>query len=209
MIGTVSPAREFRRWGAIAKEQYLRRLDDRVRDTSPSPVPFSEFQSILDDYDDPTIFVHVGLSDVNAAFGGRSYDRLYTELTQQFESVLVPGFTPSFRDSGVYHNVYSRPQVGMFPRLFMDDAEYRTDDALHSIQVAGDYRFEDCDHHDTFGPEGCYAKLDRDNVLIANIGTNRLVSTQNHYISLRADPPYHTTETHPASSTTPTKRTGR
>lgn len=193
---TVAPVRELRRWSAVAKEQYTRRLEGRVRDTSPSAVPFTEFQAILDDYDDPTIFVHIGLSDVNAAFGERSYDRLYSELTRQFESVLVPGFTPSFRASGVYHKAYSRPQVGMFPILFMNDAEYRTDDALHSILVAGDYRFDGCDHHDTFGAEGCYAQLDRDNVLIANIGTNRLVSTQNHYVSLRADPPYQTTETH-------------
>ncbi|WP_232702843.1 AAC(3) family N-acetyltransferase [Halobacterium wangiae] len=142
------------------------------------------------------VFVHVGLSDVNAAFGQRGYERLYEELTAQFDSVLVPGFTPSFRDSGVYHKQYSRPQVGTFPVLFMDDADYRTDDALHSIQVAGSYRFDDCDHHDTFGADGCYAKLDRDNVLIANIGTNRLVSTQFHYISMQADSPYHAAETH-------------
>lgn len=175
----------------------MRRLRNRIRDNSASNLPFSELQSVLDDYDESVIFVHVGLRDVNAAFGGRSYERLFSELTQQFESVLVPGFTPAFRKSGIYHKQYSRPQVGMFSVLFADDADYRTDDTIHSIQVAGEYRFDDCNHHDTFGPDGCYAKLDEDNVLIANIGTNRLVSTQYHFISLREDPPYHTTETHP------------
>ncbi|QZP37643.1 AAC(3) family N-acetyltransferase [Halobaculum magnesiiphilum] len=167
-----------------------------MRDTSASPFPFAEFRSILSEYDDPVVFVHIGLSDVNAAFAGCPYERLCSALTAEFESVLVPGFTPSFRESGVYHKEYSRPQVGAFPVLFMDDAEYRTNDALHSIQVAGEYRFDGCTHQNTFGPDGCYARLDEDNVLIANIGTNRLVSTQFHYISLRDDPPYQTTDTH-------------
>lgn len=196
MSETGRPLREFQRWRTVAREEYTRQLKDRVRDTSTSQFPFAEIRSILDEYVDSEIFVHVGLSDVNAAFGRPSYDRLYSELTSQFESVLVPGFTPSFRDSGVYHKQFSRPQVGMFPVLFMDDAEYRTNDALHSIQVAGDYRFDDCNHHDTFGPEGCYAQLDEDNVLIANIGTDRLVSTQYHYVSLQADTPYHAPKTH-------------
>lgn len=189
-------AREIDRWRTVARRLYVRRLRPRVRDTSAGAFPFDEFRSILDDYDDPTVFVHVGLSDVNAAFGGRCYEQLADELTSQFESVLVPGFTPSFRDSGVYHKTYSRPQVGMFPALFMDDSDYRTDDALHSIQVAGEYRFDDCDHHDSFGEDGCYAKLDEDDVLIANIGTDRLVSTQFHYASLHADPGYHERNSH-------------
>ena len=186
----------MRRWLAVARGQYARRLRDNLVDTSASAVPFSEFQSILAEYDDPVVFVHIGLSDVNAAFGSRSYERLYTELTDQFDSVLAPGFTPSFRESGIYHKQFSRPQVGMFPVLFLDDAEYRTNDPIHSILVSGDYRFAECDHQNTFGEDGCYAQLDEDNVLIANIGTNRLVSTQYHYISLQANPPYHTTETH-------------
>lgn len=190
------PVRELRRLRTIAREQYTRRLEPRYRDTSPGNVPIGQFESILAEYDDAAIFVHVGLSDVNAAFGGRSYDELYNILTEQFTSVLVPGFTPSFRDSGIYHKRYSRPEVGMFPRLFQADAEYRTNDAIHSIQVVGPYRFPDADHYDTFGPQGCYARMDADNVLIANIGTNRLVSTQFHYISMQANPPYHKPERH-------------
>lgn len=188
--------REMQRWWTIGRQLYTNRLTTRFGEASASSFPFAEFRSILDEYDDPEIFVHVGLSDVNAAFGDRSYDRLCSALTSQFESVLVPGFTPSFRKSGVYHKEYSQPQVGMFPVLFMDDSGYRTNDPLHSIQVAGEYRFDGCNHQNTFGPDGCYAQLDEDNVLIANIGTNRPVSTQFHYVSLQADPPYHTTDTH-------------
>ncbi|MGQ4555628.1 AAC(3) family N-acetyltransferase [Halobellus sp. GM3] len=196
MTGGIDPLRELNRWQAVAREQYVRRVREQITDTSASPFPFAELQSILGDYDDPVVFLHIGLSDVAAAFGSQSYDRLRSELARQFESVLVPGFTPSFRASGVYHKRYSKPQVGAFSRLFLADAEYRTDDPIHSILVGGDYRFEGCDHRDTFGENGCYAQLDSDNVLIANIGTNRLVSTPYHYISLQAETPYHTTETH-------------
>jgi len=196
MTDPIGLRHEVNRWGTIARRLYTRRVRGRVRNRSASAFPFSEFRSILEDYDDDVVFVHVGLSDVSAAFGDESYERVRSELTSQFESVLVPGFTPCFRDSGVYHKRYSRPQVGLFSTLFMDDADYRTDDALHSIQVAGEYRFDDCDHHDTFGEDGCYARLDADNVLIANLGTDRLVSTQFHYVSVRADPPYQATTTH-------------
>lgn len=188
--------REIQRWWTIGRQLYTNRLAESFRDTSASSFPIAELQSVLDEYDDSVIFVHVGLSDVNSAFGERSYDQLCSALTSQFESVLAPGFTPSFRKSGVYHKEYSRPQVGMFPLLFMGDSEYRTNDPIHSIQVAGEYRFDECDHRNTFDPDGCYAQLDDDNVLIANIGTNKLVSTQFHYVSLQADPPYHTTDTH-------------
>lgn len=186
------PIRAIRRYGLKARELYTRRRSGG----SASRVELSTFRDVLADYDGPTVFVHVGLSDVNSAFGGRSYELLYDELHRQFDSVLAPGFTFSFRDSGVFHKQFSRPEVGAFPRLLAGDADYRTEDPIHSILVSGDYRFDDCDHRDTFAPDGCWGKLDRDNVLVANIGTDRLVSTQFHYVSLNAEPPYHTRETH-------------
>ncbi|AXR82892.1 AAC(3) family N-acetyltransferase [Natrarchaeobaculum sulfurireducens] len=155
-----------------------------------SAVDPSTFERLLECYDDDVVFVHAGLSDINTAFERDPYDYLFEVLTERFESVLVPGFTPSFRETGEYHKASSTPEVGAFSRLFLDDAHYRTDDAIHSIQVHGPYRFDGCDHHDTFGPNGCYAQLDSDDVLILNVGTPWFISTQLHYIEMASDPPY-------------------
>lgn len=180
---------------ANAARQYL--LRNYWDPSSPDAADEAEFDAVLDDYDDAeAVFVHAGLSDVRSAFGGDPYEFLLGKLTDHFESVMAPGFTPSFRQSGVYHKLYSRPQYGTFARLFLEDATYRTDDAIHSILVAGDYRFDDCDHHRSFGPSGCWAKLDRGNVLVMNVGTNFLVTTQFHHVEQRTDVPYYATAEH-------------
>jgi aminoglycoside N3'-acetyltransferase len=155
-----------------------------------------DLDAILSRYDEDVVFVHAGLSDIKSAFGGNPYELLTSKLDDQFESVLAPGFTPSFRSSGIYHKKYSRPEYGTFSRLFAADADYRTDDAIHSILVRGDYRFPECDHHDSFGRDSCWGKLDGENVLYMNIGTPWIVSTQHHYIEHQADVPYVERTTH-------------
>lgn len=184
--------KSLKRLYPLLREYYTREFAR----SSPSHISEQQLHNVLSKYKDDTIFVHVGLSDLGTALSGNPYEVLTDVLCDEFETILTPGFTPSFRKSGIYDKQSSRPEVGMFPLLFLKDAEYRTDDAIHSILVSGEYRFDDCNHHRTFGADGCWAQLDQDNVLIANIGTNRLVSTQYHYISLQADTPYHMEETH-------------
>jgi len=184
--------RSLKRFYPLLREYYTREFSRN----SPSDISKQQLHNVLSKYEDETIFVHVGLSDLNTALSGNPYEILTSVLFEEFETILTPGFTPSFRASGIYDKQSSRPEVGMFPLLFMNDAEYRTNDAIHSILISGEYRLNDCNHQRSFGEDGCWAQLDQDNILIANIGTNRLVSTQYHYISLQADVPYHTEETH-------------
>lgn len=148
------------------------------------------FDDILSQYDDDVVFVHAGLSDVKNAFGTNPYRFLLNKLDEHFKSILAPGFTPSFRSTGLYHKQFSKPEVGAFSRLFLDDANYRTDDAIHSILVRGDYRFNDCNHQNSFSDNSCWEQLDKDNILYMNIGTPWLISTQHHYLEHRFDVPY-------------------
>ncbi len=164
----------------------------RLRENSVGSVGESEFTRILKQYRDETAFVHIGLSDINAAFEGDPFEFIMQALTTNFESILTPGFTPSFRkdDGRVYHKRYSKPRFGMFPRLFQSVADYRTDDATNSILVRGPYRFDDCDHHTTWGQQGCFGALDRDNVQYLTIGTDWLTASQLHYVEWYYDLPY-------------------
>lgn len=160
--------------------------------SSPSEIDVdeSDFDRTLASFDASTVFVHVGLSDIKRAFQRDPYDFLLQKLLDHFETVIAPGFTPSFRSSGVYHKKFSKPEYGMFSKLFLNDCDYRTDDAIHSVLVLGDRRFDGCDHSASFGESSCWAEFDEENTLILNIGTDKFLSTQLYYIEIKNDVPY-------------------
>lgn len=165
----------------------------KYHDNAIGCVPEWEFDRVLDRYtDEDVVFVHVGLSAIRQAFDHNPYEFLLGRLDNRFESILNPEFTPVFRsiDGSVYHKQYSMPKFGTFSRLFLEDCEYRTDDPTNSILVKGPYRFDECDHFDTWSEDGCFGKLDEDNVLYLNIGTNWIRSSQIHYIENLFEVPY-------------------
>jgi aminoglycoside N3'-acetyltransferase len=161
------------------------------------PVAERTFDRIIDSYADAeTVFVHAGLRDLKKAFDRNPYRFLMGRFDERFESVLNSGFTPAFRsvDGGVYHKEYSLPRFGVFSRLFLEDCDYRTDDPTNSILVRGPYRFADCNQTNTWAKDGCFGKLDRENVRYLSVGTNWIRSSQIHYIEAQLDVPY--LETH-------------
>lgn len=164
----------------------------RRRTESAGPVSEARLDRILDRYSGGTVFVHIGLSDINAAFKGDPFEFIVDKLDDRFDTVLTPGFTPSFRkdDGRVYHKQYSKPRFGTFSQLFHSVADYRTDDATNSILVRGPERFADCDHHDSWGQSGCFGALDDENVQYLNIGTDWLTASQLHYAECYRELPY-------------------
>lgn len=145
-------------------------------------MPEAWLRNILSDIEGDTVFVHVGLSAVNAAFDGNPYTFLRSALLDEFDTILAPGFTDYFRDTGVYATEYSRPNTGAFARLLLDDADYRTDDAVKSIIVDGPYNLKGCDCSHSFSDNSPFEQLKRDNVPIINIGTPWLKCSQIHYL---------------------------
>ncbi|MFC5971467.1 AAC(3) family N-acetyltransferase [Halomarina salina] len=177
------------RAGNLLKHQTLKQVNRR---RGAGRVPESRFDDLLARYgaDHSTVFVHAGLADVKAAFGGDPYRFLLERLDDHFESVIAPGFTDYFATSGVYHKEFSRPKHGSFVRQFLDDADYRTDDAIKSFLVRGDYRFEDCVHEESYHEDGCFAKLVEDDVLVLDVGTPWLVCSHLHFFESRYDVDY-------------------
>jgi len=148
-------------------------------------------EDVLDNYRDyKTVFVHIGLRQIKNGYGVDPYDFIMEVLTKRFESIIAPGFTPSFRTTRLYHKVYSRPEYGMFSWLFLNDITYRTDDPIYSLLVYGDYGFENSYSKETFGKGSCFDQLDRDNVLCLNIGTKWAVSSQIHFSEYKNMVPY-------------------
>lgn len=160
------------------------------REMPVGPVEHHLFDSALSGYEEDAVFVHAGLGDIASALSDDPYEFIMDRLRQEFDSILTPGFTQSFRDTGYFHTADSEPELGAFADCFFETAEYRTEDPLHSILVEGEYRFEDCDHRDTFAPDGCYGQIDADDVRILDVGTPWLVTTQLHYVERALDVPY-------------------
>lgn len=179
----------------LVKHQALKQFKMR---RGASRVPESTFDALLDRHAEGhrNVFIHAGLSDVKSAFDADPYEFLVDRFDDRFESVLAPGFTDYFKTSGVYHKQFSRPKHGTFVRLFHEDADYRTDDAIKSILVKGPYRFDDCVHHDSYHEDGCFAKLVADDVLVANVGTPWITCSHLHYLDAKYDVPYVAEETH-------------
>lgn len=172
-------------------------VSDHIPNLSTAgPIPKEELDDILASFDDSVVFVHVGLSDIDSAFDGNPYKYLLDRLRHHFDTILAPGFTPSFRETGIYHKQFSCPEYGMFSRLFLEDASHRTNDAIHSILIDGNYNFEEANHFETFGENGCWQQLDQDDVLYLNIGVSEFRCTQLHYIEHTLNLPYIEEPTH-------------
>ncbi|UIP00014.1 AAC(3) family N-acetyltransferase [Halobaculum sp. CBA1158] len=174
------------RWPTIAVNKAWENRPRRVERSDRR-----RLERVLDAYADyDEVFVHVGLSDVNAAFDGNPYELLVDALTDAFDSVLAPGFTDYFRESGVFDRQHSKPMHGTFSTLLLEEADYRTSDPCKSILVAGEYRFDGCTHRDTFAADGCFQRLYEDDVLVVAIGTPHWKCSYLHHLEAKYDAPY-------------------
>jgi len=163
-----------------------------------SPSDPSKMTAILDKYKKHnTVFVHIGLKQIKTAYGvDDPYGFIFNELTKRFQSIMTPGFTPSFKKTGLYHKELSKPEYGSFAKNFLNDATYRTDDPAYSLLVYGKYDLTGCNTKESFGKGSSFEKIDKDNILNINIGTKWLVSSQAHYIEYKNMVPYIKKETH-------------
>ncbi|MFP9191283.1 AAC(3) family N-acetyltransferase [Natrialbaceae archaeon A-CW1-1] len=177
----------IKRIGVLGKQAVRKKY---LSEKQAGSVDEAWLRSILDDIDSNKVFCHVGLSDVNSAFEGNPYEFLRDLLHEYFDTVMAPAFTSSFIESKVYSQKYTKSDSGTFSNLLIDDAEYRTPDALRSIVVDGPFRFNDCEHRDSYGSNSAFAKLEKENVPVLNIGTPWLKCSQWHFLEQQYDVPY-------------------
>lgn len=177
----------------IFKGQFKKRVLAKKAKRKITKIDNKYLNDILKDLGEETVFIHCGLGNVKRAFETESpYIFLMNMLEGYFTNILVPGFTLDyFKQTGIYHKKFSKPHegVGVFSKLFLEkDANYRTNDCIHSILVKGAYNFDECNHFDSFSKDGCFGKLDKENILILNIGTDELKASQIHYVDYNYNP---------------------
>lgn len=105
---------------------------------------------------------------------------------------MVPTFTLSFKQTGIYSVNYSRSEVGIFSELFRERANYRTQNAIHSVSIISKdiSIYEKMNYKNTFSPDGLYGYLVKDNSYIVNISTNYFLATFKHYVEEMYNVPY-------------------
>lgn len=160
--------------------------------TQSTKYNINDISNILKKYSNENeIFIHCGLKKITENIEcENAYEYLIKSLSNNFESIIVPAYTPQYRELKNYDILKSKPVYGAFSKLFKKDMDYRTDDAIHSLFVKGKKRFYNENHRDSFGKNSCFERLDKENILYCNIGTNELISTQLHYIEKINKVPY-------------------
>lgn len=161
-----------------------------------------EMLETLDLKNDGLILAHVRLK------GLKSIDEIsdisYEELTKLVldvlnelynpRSILVPTYTYSFTDSGVFHRTFSKSEVGRFSEeVRRKFSEYRLPDPIFSVSETGDYLMSkegDIDCTSAFGQNCWREHLMNDNCDVINIDIDELRFGLLHYLEHVANVPY-------------------
>ena len=174
---------------------FYRRLVDRTPFHLAHKYPISSvgLSDILADYD--CAIVHAGLRSVSSSSASDAFDLLSNALSG-LDNLFIPGFTPSFRSSGIYSVKYSRPEVGSFSKLAWLSGAPRTLDPIHSLfSMRGSLSDVDISN-DTFHPNGFFRTFIRKQSCIINIGTPHLISTLFHFYERYMNTPYLASSSH-------------
>lgn len=160
------------------------KYESRLKKTEKEKI---NFEKVLEDK--KTAILHVGLSTVKASSAEAAYHLVLAEI-KTLDNYAIPGFTPSFRKTGVYSYEYSKPEVGRFSFLASKGIFHRTNDPIHSLFFKKEFSHDEIDIYDTFSENGFYSIFVKEGSCWINIGTEHLVSTVFHHIERVANVPY-------------------
>lgn len=146
-----------------------------------------------------SVFVFAGLRQVKHSLGiDDPFKFILSLLIPQFESIIVPAFTPSVRTKGSFDVSTSPSEVGAFSSKFLQIADYRTLSPLKSYAVVGPAAdsMKKLQYLDDFGPKGSYRYLITEKVSVINIGTSEPRLSCIHFVEHLARVPYCTMVQH-------------
>jgi aminoglycoside N3'-acetyltransferase len=136
------------------------------------------------------MFLHARLKPLKECTG-LDYKELTKHIIEILEklykpkTILIPSFTYSFTKSGVYHKYFSKSEVGRFSEEARKIVPYRTPDPIFNVLDTNDYLptlGSKLDYSTAFGKNSLFDYLHDEDCLIVNLGIDKLISTQLHYI---------------------------
>lgn len=140
-----------------------------------------------------TVFAFVGLRYVKHSLGiSNPLSFVQNLLLHEFESVIVPTFTPSVRNTGIFNVTATLSEVGAFSRKIAQISDYRTPSPLKSYAVVGPVadKMKLLQFHNDFGSQGSYEFLVKNKVSVLNIGTSEPRFSCIHYAEYLSHVPY-------------------
>lgn len=137
--------------------------------------------------------VFVGMRQAKYSLGLDNPFRQTTELLNEvYGSLIVPTFTHSVRNSGVYNVKSTRSEVGTYSQLFLNVADYRTLSPYKSYALKGEIvdSFRGLQYENDYAPGGAFEFVRNNAVTAINIGTMALKFSCIHYAEYLAKVPY-------------------
>jgi len=148
------------------------------------------------------ILLHVRLKGIKnkEQYSNLSYEDLsklvldvFNDLFQP-KSIIVPTYTYAFTNSGIYHRLFSKSEVGRFSEEVRKNfAVYRTPDPVFSVVDTSKYlseKKEEIDYTTAFGDSCWREHLHKENCAVVNVDIDDLRYGQLHYIENLADVEY-------------------
>ncbi len=137
------------------------------------------------------LFVHAKIKDIYNHFNGiYTYDDITNKIIESLEryfepkAILVPSFSYTFAQSGVFHTEYSKSEVGRFSEsVRINNSFFRTLNPIFSVSDINGLLKEDkhINHLSATGENSLFHYLQERKHIIINIGLDEIVSTQFHY----------------------------
>jgi len=150
------------------------------------------FEEIISKYRNDNCFIHGGYSSIKRFFqksGG--IDTLIRILDDNFKNILSPAYTLTFKQHGVYHYKYSKPDIGYFGVVFGAYSNFRTLDPIGSVWVRGCLNKTDLDLKNSFfAKNGIYGCIDNKKSLTICLGTDTVMLSLLHYLEQKFQLPY-------------------
>jgi aminoglycoside N3'-acetyltransferase len=147
------------------------------------------------------VFLMVGAKSVLNSLGStQTYEKfahnvidILSELYNP-ESIIIPSFTYSFCESGVYSNEHSKSETGRFSEeLRRGNKYYRTDDPIFSVidtnSCLRDFT-EQLDYSKAFGSGTWREHLIKQNEVVVNLGLQQFYPGKYHFYEHKYRVPY-------------------
>lgn len=156
------------------------------------PESIIAFENTIKLYSNQNCYLHGGYKAINSFFrndGG--FDRLIKILDNNFNNILSPAYTLSFKKNGVFHHKFSKPDIGQFGLIFEKYADFRSFDPIGSIWFRGSIDKSKYDLVNSFlASNSLYSFIDNNKSVTISLGTGVIRLAHLHYLEQKYNLPY-------------------
>ena len=167
------------------------RLKYQMHEYNPDNI--ERIKEFLNKFNTTSAATFVGMRQIKYSLGLEdAYNQTYDLLSNVYSSLIVPTFTYSVRNTGIYDVSQTQSELGAFSRQFTKHADFRSLAPIKSYAVKGPAteEFARLDFCDDYEAAGSFDFFDRANSVTINIGTDVLRPVRTHQLEYQLKVPY-------------------